>query len=380
MILYHCMDNIRDVDTQSPDPVVNRHLELFPRYRQIYEYLFQEISSGKLKPGNRMPSEKELCSAFGVSRITSKKALEMLTENHLISRQRGKGSFVVAAQQNSSSFRTIALLISSFNDFFGNRLICSMETACEALGYHLILKLTHESTTEEEKALRALEDENVAGILMIPVHGEYYNAEILRQILNNRPLVFVDRKMQGLPVPSVSTDCVSASRKAVCRLLEQGHRNIAFYSGPVIHSSTVEDRQQGFVKAFTDSGVPLNPAFICAPLPSLDSLDIITRHLSEHPEISGAFTSEFEIALLVKRATAALGRRIPHDFALTTFDWSGFTAEFPEITCLRQDEDSIGRQAVEILHRIIQGEPSKSIGDILVPAELIPGEDITEKI
>ena len=360
--------------------VLMQQPEKLPKYRQIYEYLLREISSETLKPGDRIPSEKELCSDFGVSRITSKKALDLLAENQLITRQRGKGSFVQGMpspegmDQNAASFRTIAFLAPTFNDSFGNRLLCSVEAACESLGYHLILKFTHEDTDEEEKALRLLDDKNVAGILMIPVHGEHYSAEILRQILNKRPLVFVDRKMRGLPVPSVSTDCVAASEMAVRKLLGQKHRHIAFYSWPVIYTSTVEDRRRGFAKAFTDSGVPLNPDYICDNLPLHDGLNMIMRHLSDNPQITAAFTAQFEIALLVKRALAALDRHIKRDFTLVTFDFPEYAREFPEFSCLRQNEDAIGRQAIEVLHRIIQGESGQFIDDILIPAEMIPGD------
>jgi DNA-binding LacI/PurR family transcriptional regulator len=371
------MENTDKENGQSRNYGLIQNNDGFPRYRRIYDYLLHEISTGKLKPGDRMLSEKELCAAFGVSRITGKKALEMLADERLISRQRGKGSFVADATvkapvpKNGASFRSIALLISGFNDSFGNRLLCSVGEACDSLGYHLIVKLTNESVTEEERALCILNDKNVAGILMIPVHGAHYNAEILRQVLNKRPLVFVDRKMRGLPVPSVSTDCLTASETAVRQLFEQGHRNIAFYSGLAMHTSTVEDRRQGFIRAFSGSGISLNPAYICDTLPSLNSLDIITGHLSKHPEISAAFTAEFEIALLVRRAIAALGRQKKGGFSLVSFDRPDYASEFPEIICLKQDEDAIGREAVGVLHRIIQGEPGDSIEDILIPAKLI---------
>ncbi|MDR0486782.1 MAG: GntR family transcriptional regulator [Treponema sp.] len=367
------MDNVDVEDGYSQNPGLQK--DTSPKYRKIYDYILAEISSGKLKPGDLIPTEKELSSVFGVSRITSKKALEMLVGNRLITRQRGKGSFVkgtpAVTQKNTSLFRSIAFLISAFNDSFGNRLLCSVEAACEALDYHLIVKLTNESQDEEERALRAMEDKNVAGILMVPVHGEHYNAEILRQILSKRPLVFVDRKMRGLPVPSVSTDCIAASETAVRSLLRQGHRNIAFYSGFVVHTSTVEDRRQGFVNAFAGSGVPLNPEYICDTLPSLNSLDMIASHLCAHPELSAAFTAEFEIALLVKKALAAQGRQIPHDFSLVTFDYPAYAAEFPGFVCLQQDEEAIGRQAVETLNRIIQGEAGQFIGDIQIPAKIV---------
>jgi len=348
--------------------------ETSPKYKQIYDHLLKEISAGKLKPQDKVPSEKELCEIFSVSRITSKKALEMLTENRLISRQRGKGSFVIGnPAKTQAALRTIAFIISEFNDSFGSRLINSIETECAILGYNLVIKLTHEAQSKEEEILRELDDEKIAGILMLPVHGVYYSAEILRQILNKRPIVFVDRKMRGLPVPSVSTDCVLASEMAVKRLLAQGHKNIAFFSGPVIHTSTVEDRLQGYIAAFAGSKIPLNDKYIFNNLASLSSVEIIKEYLSENPEITAAFTVEFEIALVVRRALKILGRKIPQDFALITFDRPDYAEDFPEFSCLKQDEDAIGRQAVELLNRIIQGEDSQSIKDILIPAEFFEG-------
>jgi len=53
-----------------------------------------------------------------------------------------------------------------------------------------------------------------------------------------------------------------------------------------------------------------------------------------------------------------LGRSLSFDFNLFTFDCLGCENEFPEFTYLRQNEDEIGRQAAEILRRIIQGKPS----------------------
>ena len=57
-----------------------------PMYLQIYHHLLNEIQQGRLKTGDRVPSEKELAEAFHVSRITSKKALEMLVQAKLIQR------------------------------------------------------------------------------------------------------------------------------------------------------------------------------------------------------------------------------------------------------------------------------------------------------
>ena len=64
-------------------------------YRKIYNDLLQGIKTGSFPPGSRVPSEKDLSERYGVSRITSKKALEMLAEQKLIERMPGKGSYVL---------------------------------------------------------------------------------------------------------------------------------------------------------------------------------------------------------------------------------------------------------------------------------------------
>ena len=60
-------------------------------YEDVAQALRQEILSGKLGVGDRLPSEAELCEHFGVSRSTIREALRMLTSQRLISTVRGQG-------------------------------------------------------------------------------------------------------------------------------------------------------------------------------------------------------------------------------------------------------------------------------------------------
>src|SRR5690625_3342658 len=71
-----------------------------PLYEKIYKDLLEKITEGEFKYGDRVPSEKELAKKFNVSRITSKKALDILAEYKVIERIRGKGSFVLNNQPN----------------------------------------------------------------------------------------------------------------------------------------------------------------------------------------------------------------------------------------------------------------------------------------
>lgn len=65
-----------------------------PLYHQVANDLRARIASGTYLPGRRIPAEQELIEAYWVSRITVRQALAVLTQEGLITRQRGKGSFV----------------------------------------------------------------------------------------------------------------------------------------------------------------------------------------------------------------------------------------------------------------------------------------------
>ena len=65
-----------------------------PLYHQLKELLTEKIESGEWAPGHRLPSEAELSTEFGVSRITVRQAMQLLENSGLVDRKRGLGTFV----------------------------------------------------------------------------------------------------------------------------------------------------------------------------------------------------------------------------------------------------------------------------------------------
>ena len=65
-----------------------------PRYHQLKEILREKIRSGEWKPGDLIPSERELSDTYGISRMTTRQAITDLVNEGVFYREQGKGTFV----------------------------------------------------------------------------------------------------------------------------------------------------------------------------------------------------------------------------------------------------------------------------------------------
>jgi GntR family transcriptional regulator len=96
--------------TELPDATIDRASPV-PFYFQLAEMLEEEIVSGRWEPGVRVPSEPELGGHYGLSRTTIRQALARLEHEGLVSREKGRGTFV-------SDSRPRSWLIQSTKGFF----------------------------------------------------------------------------------------------------------------------------------------------------------------------------------------------------------------------------------------------------------------------
>lgn len=80
----------------APAPRVTLPIGPAPLYFRLRQAIRERIVSGEWAPGQQIPTIRELCTIFGVSRITVVEALGALAQEGLISRQQGRGIFVTA--------------------------------------------------------------------------------------------------------------------------------------------------------------------------------------------------------------------------------------------------------------------------------------------
>ncbi len=130
-----------------------------PLYEQLIDIIKQGISSGRLIPGDLLPSESEFCERYGISRSTIRQAFSELEEQGLVVRMRGKGSFVSQPKITRSLHN-----LYSFSDEIS---ALGLEPRSKVLAYEVIVP-----GEEIQTRLGITRDEKVFNITRIRYAGE----------------------------------------------------------------------------------------------------------------------------------------------------------------------------------------------------------------
>jgi DNA-binding GntR family transcriptional regulator len=75
-----------------PSPAVSK-----PRYQTVADQLRRDIEKGRYRVGTLLPTELQICSAYGISRHTAREALRVLMHDRMIERRQGSGTMVTAS-------------------------------------------------------------------------------------------------------------------------------------------------------------------------------------------------------------------------------------------------------------------------------------------
>ena len=80
------------------------HNSYEPSYAQLVRILQEQIAVGRLRPGDRLPSESQLCEHHDVSRMTVRRAINILVEQGLVITKQGQGTFIKPLQFWAATF------------------------------------------------------------------------------------------------------------------------------------------------------------------------------------------------------------------------------------------------------------------------------------
>ncbi|MFU1794933.1 GntR family transcriptional regulator [Paenibacillus azoreducens] len=320
----------------------------------------EQIQSGKLRVGDRVPSEKELTEIYHVSQITTKNALVGLAEDGIVERIKGRGTFVCESyltssmNQHDKSDRLIGLIVPSMKTKIEQEFVNYIEKYVSKNGYDLIIKITRESQFEEANAIEVYKKMEVKGMIIFPTEKENYNEEVLRLSLDKFPFVLIDRYLQNVLTYSVSSENENGTLEAISYLLNKGHENIGLVS-PILTNTVTEERAKGFEDAFLKRKTTINKNLWLTlefnEISPNKTPKLIKEFLLTKPEMTAVFTMNAELAVYTHLAISLLKNETGRDIELITFDPPGISG----ISFIKQDIEECSKKTVDLLLEQIDG-------------------------
>jgi len=221
------------------------------RAQSLYSALQALIESGQLSEGTRLPSERELCEQYGVSRPTVRRALLQLKTNGLVDILANSGAFV----RSSSIRRPHSETVSIMAIFDGNELR-SVQNFLLSKGYLLCLFSQLEedwSLAAERQFLERVIESRHKGVVCFCTPKEPYNEEILEQAASEGiRVIHTEYYRHELPrqeylIPNYEL----AGHMATTSLMMAGYRGI-YYTGLLHERRTFQLVEEGVKRALKD--------------------------------------------------------------------------------------------------------------------------------
>ena len=234
---------------------------------------------------------------------------------------------------------TLALAVGDLANPFWAGLAVAAQSEAERHGYMLVVNHTGESPAKERHLLEMLRQRRVDGLILSGAH--LCEADLLALLREARPVVLVDRTVDGVDLPHVVTDSIAGMTMAVDHLVKKGHRRIGFIGGPH-HMSSFRERLSGFRAALGAHGLRRGPQAIVAADP--DPAQRATAAMFR--------TASAPTALIAANIWLTIGalRGAPDDVEIVGFDDIYFADMLRRpVTTIAHDLTELGRQAVTLL-------------------------------
>ncbi|WP_081675217.1 MULTISPECIES: GntR family transcriptional regulator [unclassified Butyrivibrio] len=338
------------------------------KYQEVIDWIQKQVSSGALAPGDKIPSENDLCIQFNISRQTARHAIGILVQEGILTAERGSGTYVTDERARNGERSRIAVITTYVDSYIFPRTIQGIENKLRELGYSVQLFFTNNSSVREREILTEIvEKDEVAGIILEPTRSALPtpNTDLLTKISGMRiPILFMNSYYPEMSnkwnpddtrkIPHVSMNDEKSAYKAVKSLLDNGHRNI----GCVLKLDDRQglDRYSGYQEAIAEKGLsPEASKIIWLDTEDLKRQDLVKDKIKER--LSGCtavFCYNDEMAALVMQILDESGIKVPEDISLISMDDSDLAKlTRPPIDSIPHPKEKLGERAAENLVRLI---------------------------
>lgn len=347
------------------------------KYSRIMEDIRSGILSGKIKPGDRITSENQLCADYQVSRHTVRKAIAELSNKGYLVSIHGKGTFCKQIVPNEKASHNIGVITTYISDYIFPDVIRGIDDVLSAQGYSIILKSTGNSQSMEAKCLEDILSKNIDGLIIEPSKSDIFNRNIcLYDKLSEYqiPYVFIHGVYRQLSdQPSVLLADQQGSYLATKYLIDHGRKNlIGIFK---IDDYQGKERYKGYIQALQEAGIPFDPDRIITYHTEDRKLKpaLVTReYLERGLVIDGIICYNDQVAYSVSRELLALQVRIPEDIAIIGYD-NSFLAEnnLIPLSSVQHPKEELGKAAAHLLLDLLQGKVHKGQHHKIIPPELV---------
>jgi len=177
------------ITTEMPRRSIKKLEPTIPLYQQLTEKCRKELRDGTYRADERFPSERELVSRYGISRVTANKVISNLVAEGLLAFRPGIGTFVVPAMSLSSSLREM-------ESFTETAKSIGLRPETRVLGFKLVG--------------RAELPAGIADLLFLGPRDRVYQVERLR-IADGEPVILEYRWIHAGLVPGLKKQDMQSS-------------------------------------------------------------------------------------------------------------------------------------------------------------------------
>jgi len=329
-----------------------------PIYAALADRLRETIKSGNLNPGELIGSEHEISRRENISRMTVRKASDLLIQEGLIERRPGKGLYVSGAGTLTSGI--IQIVAGNLMWETSMQMARGVQQAAGENGSHVQLYDAHSDIDLDLQLIEQLPAGKAKGAIIISLHNPQFSAAICRLATSGFPFVLLDQRMRDIEVSAITADNYGGGLLMGQHFIAKGHRKAAFI-GDLI-AVTVQERLSGFRDGLADGGVALKRTMVHDLTAASDHfgdwstcIHDATRLLMNHPDRPTAiFCSCDAIAREVYKTLNSLGLHVGTDISVAGFDDDPLDSYLtPALTTIRQPFTAMGEAAMKLLRERI---------------------------